>query len=71
MTFGDYLREKRLAAGLTQKQAAELAGMKEPQYQKYELGIRACPSFPVVIRLARALNFGLDDCAAAITNVID
>lgn len=71
MTFGEYLKQKRLESGLTQKQVAKLAGMKEAQYQKYELGIRACPSFPVAIRLARALDFGLDDCAASITFVID
>lgn len=64
MQFCDYLRQARKKAGLTQKDVAKLAGMSESQYRAYEGGGRPNPSFAVVVRLARAVGFDLNDCAA-------
>ena len=66
MTFGEYLKQKRLEKGLTQKQAAILCSMAVSQLQDYETGRRKTPSFIIVARLARALDFSLDDCARTI-----
>ena len=63
VTFAEYLKNKRRANGLTQKQAAEIAGMSETQYQAYEQGRRE-PSFVTAVRLSRALCFSLDECAS-------
>lgn len=48
-----YLRLKREALGLTQKEFAELFFMKKDTYRKYEEGIRK-PS-PVAFRLMKVL----------------
>lgn len=69
MTFAEYLRNKRKANGLTQKQAAEVAGMSETQYQAYEQG-RIVPKFETAYKLSSALNFSLDECAATIFVVV-
>lgn len=69
MTFGEYLKQKRLEKGLTQKQAAILCGMGETQYQKYEQGKRENLSFDVAARLAFGMGFSLDDCAHTIVVV--
>lgn len=66
MTFAEYLKQQRLAEGLTQKQAAQLAGMPETQYQGYEQGRYAKPGFETVVKLARGIGFSLDDCATCV-----
>ncbi len=46
------LRDMREDHDLTQAQVAEYLGMKQPQYYRYETGIRDIPT-DVLIRLAR------------------
>ena len=66
MTFAEYLKQKRLEKGLTQKQVAELCGLAVSQVQDYETGRRKTPAFLTVVKLARAVGFSLDDCAETI-----
>lgn len=68
-SFGKYLKEQRVKAGYTQKQAATRALMSETQYQKYEQGVRQ-PSFDTAVRLSKAIGFSLDDAARATTIVV-
>lgn len=46
------LRDMREDHDLTQAQVADYLGMKQPQYYRYETGIRDIPT-DVLIRLAR------------------
>lgn len=55
MTFGDELRRRRDAAGLTQEQLAQKAGTSIGNVRNYEQGIRL-PTFPIVVKLATALG---------------
>lgn len=45
--------------GLTQGEAAELIGVTQPAYQRYEAGTRT-PSFPVVKEMAHAFNTSVE-----------
>lgn len=54
MKFSEKLRELRDAAGLTQEQLAQKAGMSVGNVRNYEQGIRL-PTFPAVVKLAAAL----------------
>ena len=60
MTFGELLREKREAAGLSRRQLSEASGVPFGTVHHYEDGRRA-PSFANVVRLANALGL---DCTA-------
>ena len=57
--FGQKLRELRKQKNLTQKQLAELIGVKNSIISFYELGDRF-PSPEIVIKLAAALNTSTD-----------
>ncbi|MBO4461113.1 MAG: helix-turn-helix domain-containing protein [Clostridiales bacterium] len=46
------LRQER---GLTQSEAADLIGVSQPAYQRYEAGVRT-PSIQVVKEIAKAFN---------------
>lgn len=59
MTFAERLRELRKTQGLTQAELAALAGIHEPAVYEYEKG--RLPSFPTIVRLAKAL----DTCVSA------
>lgn len=64
MKFKDVLRELRAQAGLTQQQLADRAGMPLPSLRGHEQGQRL-PSWPSVVRLAKALGVSTDvfaDC---------
>ena len=45
--------------GLTQGEAAELIGITQPAYQRYEAGTRT-PSYPVIKEMARAFKTSAD-----------
>lgn len=60
MVFADRLRALRDTAGLTQEQLARAADTSVGNVRNYEQGIRM-PTFPVVVRLAKALGA---DCTA-------
>ena len=54
-TIGAQLRRARLAAGLTQEQVAELAGISRPRYRDIETGAAAART-TTLINIARALG---------------
>lgn len=63
------LRDLREDHDLTQSQVAEFLGMKQPQYNRYERGLRDVPT-DVLIRLAQYYKtsvdyiLGLTNCTA-------
>src|SRR5438270_186206 len=63
MKFKDMLRELRAAAGLTQQQLADRAGVPLPSLRGHEQGQRL-PSWASVVKLARALGVSTDTFSA-------
>jgi transcriptional regulator with XRE-family HTH domain len=55
MTFAEKLRHLRDAAGLSEAKLAEASGLTFASVHGYGLG-RRTPSFPAVVKIARALN---------------
>lgn len=55
MTFAEKLRQLRDEAGLSEAKLAEAAGLTFASVHGYGLG-RRTPSFPAVVKLARALG---------------
>ena len=53
--IGDNIRQARLAAGLTQKQLGEKAGIAEPTIRRYELG-KLNPKLSTLQKIATALG---------------
>lgn len=53
------LRDLREDRDLSQQQIADLLGMKQPQYSRYERGLRDIPT-DVLIRLAKYYNTSTD-----------
>ncbi|MEI8256353.1 MAG: helix-turn-helix transcriptional regulator [Deltaproteobacteria bacterium] len=62
--FGRAVKSARLAAGLTQREAAERMSLAEKYLSRIEVGM-ATPSLPVAARLARLLGVGLDALTSA------
>jgi non-specific serine/threonine protein kinase len=62
LTFGDLLRQHRLAAGLTQEGLAERAGLSEQGIQKLERGVTH-PYRDTLQRLLGALKLSVDEQA--------
>lgn len=63
--FGTTLREKRRAAGLSQRRLAELAGVDFSYISKLENGRLPAPASDTVIRLAKILNCPTEELLAA------
>ena len=59
MAFYRRLRDLREDNDLTQKQVAQYLGMKQPQYYRYESGVRDIPT-DVLIKLANLYNTSVD-----------
>ena len=59
MAYYPRLRDLREDHDLTQRQLADLLQMKQPQYNRYEQGIRDIPT-PVLVRLADPYNTSTD-----------
>ncbi|MBQ7799166.1 MAG: helix-turn-helix transcriptional regulator [Oscillospiraceae bacterium] len=53
------IRDLREDSDLTQKQVAEYLNMKQPQYSRYERGLRDVPT-DVLIRLAKLYKTSTD-----------
>lgn len=53
------LRDLREDRDLSQEQIAAMLGMKQPQYSRYERGLRDVPT-DVLIRLAKFYNVSTD-----------
>src|SRR5688500_6363856 len=62
--FGDLVRAHRVAAGMTQEELAEHAGLSARAVSDLERGLRATPHFATVHRLAEALGLGPDERSA-------
>lgn len=60
MSFGTRLRELREAAGLTRKELAERAGLKESGIANLEQDRRS-PAWETVVALCTALNVSCDE----------
>lgn len=58
--FSDRLKELREAAGLSQQDLADQAGLNRFGIAKLEQGVRE-PSWSTVVALAKALGVSLDD----------
>jgi transcriptional regulator with XRE-family HTH domain len=65
LALGRALREIRERKGISQEDAAHLAGLHRAQYGRYEQGNNA-PSFVMVMRIASAFGVGVADIAAAV-----
>src|SRR3979411_713443 len=63
-TFADLLRRHRLAAGLTQQELAERAGLSLRGLSDIERGLRTAPHRDTVLRLVKALHLDEIDTAA-------
>ena len=61
MSFKERLREKRLAANLTQLQLAEMVSVTPRTIQNYELGARRPTKYEIVKKLASTLNTTPED----------
>jgi transcriptional regulator with XRE-family HTH domain len=58
--FGKRVRQLRLAAGWTQEQLAEAAGITTTYTSDLERGTKV-PSLTIVLRVSRALDIGVAD----------
>lgn len=56
MSFSKRLKEKRINAGLSQLELAEIAEISSRSIQNYESGKRYPSSMEITIKLAKALN---------------
>lgn len=56
MVFRDRLKEKRLAAGMTQAELAEKVGVSARTIQNYEMGTRKPRNLEVIQKIAEALR---------------
>jgi predicted ATPase/transcriptional regulator with XRE-family HTH domain len=63
-SFGQLLQELRAAAGLTQPELAELAGLSDRGISDLERGVRTRPQASTVRQLAAALQLDTDERAA-------
>lgn len=60
MKFNDKLKKLRQQANLTQKQLADVAGVTDTCYQRYEYGDTE-PRVRTAIRIAKALNTTVEE----------
>ena len=54
--FGDFIKKKRIARGLSQGEAAKLLGISQAAYCRYENGQRD-PGLKMTKEIARVLKF--------------
>ncbi len=67
MGYYKRIRDLREDHDLTQAQVAEYLSMKQPQYNRYERGIRDIPS-DILIALARFYNTSTDYILGIVDN---
>ena len=58
--FGNFIKEKRIAKGLSQAEVAKLLDISQQAYCRYELGIRD-PGLNMIRRIADVLDFQPSD----------
>jgi|WetSurMetagenome_2_1015567.scaffolds.fasta_scaffold1371283_1 transcriptional regulator with XRE-family HTH domain len=61
LEFNEFLRKRREEIGLTQKELAEKTGISRYSIINYENGRRSRPSFPIITKLAEALEVSTGD----------
>ena len=71
MSIGDVVRTRRLAAGLTEDDAARKAGISRPAWSDIERGAVRRPRVRTLESIARALGVELDDLRSQTTPDID
>lgn len=54
--YGNFIKERRIALGLTQAEVANKLGISQVAYGRYELGSRE-PNFDLIMRISKVLNF--------------
>lgn len=54
--FGEFLKDKRIAKGYSQSKVAELLGISQQRYSRYELGQRE-PGLDFIIDVSKVLGF--------------
>lgn len=54
--YGAYVRERRLEKGYSQEEVAQMLGISQQTYSRYELGTRE-PGLDFVKAVAKALGF--------------
>lgn len=59
-TFAKNLKLERLSRGFTQKQIAEMIGVKTQSYQAYESGV-SLPNLENLLKLSLVLELSIDD----------
>ncbi|HUT20025.1 MAG TPA: helix-turn-helix transcriptional regulator [Anaerolineae bacterium] len=64
MSLGETVRAIRLEQGLSQKEAAEAAGIDQSYLSMIESGQRRNPGARIVARLAKVLDVSIDELAA-------
>ena len=62
--FGDELKRRREAAGLSQRELAERSGVHEISISRWETGAQTRPLLDSVAKLARALACRIEDLAS-------
>lgn len=56
MTIGEYIKEKRIEKGLSQRELASVAGVSNAEISRIEAGLRKNPSPDVLKNISFALN---------------
>ena len=60
LTFGDFIRNARLAKNLTQNEVATIAKVEQAYLSKVERGLRE-PSLSIALRICDALALDIND----------
>jgi transcriptional regulator with XRE-family HTH domain len=71
LSFGELLREKRRAAGLSQRELAKRAGLDFSYISKVENGRQRPPAADTVVRLCNILGTPVDEMLAAVGKIPD
>ena len=57
LELGQFIKEKRESAGLSQKALGAAAGISDSAVQRIETGTRKTPGWETLCKIAKALNF--------------
>lgn len=57
LELGQFIKEKRESAGLSQKALGEAAGISDSAVQRIESGSRKTPGWETLCKIAKALDF--------------
>lgn len=67
ITFGEMMRARRKALGMTQEELAEVLGVKQATVSDLERGKKE-PRWPNAVKIARTLSISLDILAGIANN---